>query len=417
MNESFHLGDFADIILGYPFESEKFNTEGQGVCLVRGMNVTEQALRFGSDARYWSHDISGLDKYLLKTNDIVIGMDGSKVGRNFSIVREENLPLLLVQRVACVRAKNEALQPFLWAMISSQRFVDYIDTVKTGSSIFHISGEQIANFPLPIFSDDEMMAIGQCIWSIDAKIANNTAICSNLEAMAKLLYDYWFVQFDFPDENGKPYKSSGGKMVWNDELKREIPAEWNVKALHELCSVISGYPFDSRTYNTNGKYHVLTIKNIQDGYIDPLTDSSVMAIPTDIPKDDILSVGSILMSLTGNVGRVGILCGDNYLLNQRASLIKPKTQSIKWYLYKLFRNEAVFTQIQRVATGTSQKNVSPTDIGNIIIPFSMIYASKYSELMQDTFENIKKNNIENQQLASLRDFLLPMLMNGQVKVC
>lgn len=122
------------------------------------------------------------------------------------------------------------------------------------------------------------------------------------------------------------------------------------------------------------------------------------------------------MSLTGNVGRVGILCSKKCLLNQRASLIQPEYPDIKWFLYSVFRSKPVFEQIQRVATGTSQKNVSPTDIGSIVIPYSGDVARMYNEQTKNAIQTIFNCNIENQQLAEMRDFLLPMLMNGQVKV-
>lgn len=316
--------------------------------------------------------------------------------------------------VLCIRAKKDISPLFLYSLLSQDAFFDYDVKGAKGSKMPRGDKDHIMSFPVPDLDNEEQ--IGLLINNLYQKIQNNNAICSDLESMAKLLYDYWFVQFDFPDENGKPYKSSGGKMIWNDELKREIPEGWEVKSLKEICAVISGYPFDSSTYDANGRYHVLTIKNIQDGYIEPLTDSNVSGLPNDISDDDVLSVGDILMSLTGNVGRVGILCGENYLLNQRASIIKPNHNELKWFLYRLFRDKAIFKQVQRVSTGTSQKNVSPTDIGNIRIPMSLKYAKRFSELTDDCYKKIVACNTENQQLVSLRDFLLPMLMNGQVKV-
>ncbi|MBR6387079.1 MAG: restriction endonuclease subunit S, partial [Thermoguttaceae bacterium] len=294
----------------------------------------------------------------------------------------------------------------------TKAFIDH----SVGCAQAYITRETFENIEISDISFEDQKAIVSVLELLDERIENNKAICADLEAMAKLLYDYWFVQFDFPDENGKPYKSSGGKMVWNEELKREIPEGWEVVPISNICTVVSGYPFDSDSYNENGNYHVLTIKNIQDGYVSPITNSNVSEIPSDIPDYDILHIGDILMSLTGNVGRVAVLCGENYLLNQRASLIQPEDSRIKWYLYFLFRSETIFTQIQRVATGTSQKNVSPTDIGNIRIAHSDDIVRAFSSYIESIMQKFVHSNVENQQLAFLRDFLLPMLMNGQVKV-
>ena len=256
--------------------------------------------------------------------------------------------------------------------------------------------------------------IGDMLWNFEQKMRLNNHVNATLEAMAKTLYDYWFVQFDFPDEKGRPYKTSGGKMVYNEELGREIPAGWEVLPLHDICTVISGYPFDSSLYDTDGDYHILTIKNIQNGYIVPQTDSNIHEIPNDIPAVDILKIGDILMSLTGNVGRVGILCGNNYLLNQRAAIVQPQFDNIKWFLYFMFRNSAICMQIQNISTGTSQKNVSPIDIGNIKIPYADRYMQNFNDTILSMVNTIIAKTVESQKLAVLRDWLLPMLMNGQV---
>ena len=279
-----------------------------------------------------------------------------------------------------------------------------------------LSVETLLDVNIDVPSKDVQDCIAQMLSAIDSKISSNNTISSTLESLAKLIYDYWFVQFDFPDENGKPYKSSGGKMVWNEELKREIPKGWEVVNVDQLCSITSGYPFDSRSYVDDGEYQVLTIKNIQDGYIINTTDSKISSVPYGFPECDILNIGDILMSLTGNVGRIGILCAEKFLLNQRASVINPRDSNNKWYLYFLFRNKVFFNKIQRISTGTSQKNVSPIDIGNIRILHSAKIAKLFTNKVKDLVERLILCNIENQHLASLRDFLLPMLMNGQVTI-
>ena len=201
MAEKVKLGDIATILVGNPFESAKFNTEGKGVRLVRGMNVTERELRFGDDTRWWSELSDNLLPYYLKANDIVIGMDGSKVGKNFALVKEEDLPLILVQRVACIRAKENIDKLFLWQYLS-HNFLNYVNTTKTGSAIPHISGNQIASFPVLLPSLETQQKIATVLSSLDDKIALNNRINAKLEQMAKRLYDYWFVQFDFPGADG-----------------------------------------------------------------------------------------------------------------------------------------------------------------------------------------------------------------------
>ncbi len=267
---------------------------------------------------------------------------------------------------------------------------------------------------LPIEKQKEIATV---LSGIDKKILNNTAICSLLGSMAKLLYDYWFVQFDFPDENGKPYKSSGGKMVWNEELKREIPEGWEVKTINDVIKQLSGYPFPSDAYVSEGKYKLYTIKNVQDGYIESRVDNCLNEIPNRMDEGCLLSVGDMIMSLTGNVGRVGIVYEDNALLNQRVLKLVP-TVSSKMYIRQFMMSDEMRYRIGQIAVGTSQKNLSPVEFGELIVLYPPdLIMDLYKNRCDNMYDTIVSKLQENQQLTSLRDFLLPMLMNGQVKVC
>ena len=151
------------------------------------------------------------------------------------------------------------------------------------------------------------------------------------------IYDYWFMQFEFPNEEGKPYKSSGGKMVYNEELKREIPEGWKAGKIKDICSIKSGFAFESESYAEHGDYKLITIKNVQDGYIDSNNTTNIYEVPNNLPDFCKLKDGDILMSLTGNVGRIGLVSERNLLLNQRVGIIIPSNDSYHSLLY-LFRN-------------------------------------------------------------------------------
>lgn len=167
------LGDIADIMVGFPFKSEKFNTQGKGVHLVRGKNVTRGSLRFGSD-EFWWDDFTDprIDSYRLREDDVVIGMDGSRVGQNFAQIAKDELPALLVQRVACLRAKRGVSQDYLYAAISSGLFTRYVERFHTGTSIPHISSKQIADFEVPDLDSKQMKAIGSFVRDIDELISS-----------------------------------------------------------------------------------------------------------------------------------------------------------------------------------------------------------------------------------------------------
>ena len=285
------------------------------------------------------------------------------------------------------------------------------NTVMTLRASFNEAMFSYLEIMLPDF--DTQKKIGDFLYSLEKKKQTNNQINQELEAMAKSLYDYWFVQFDFPDQNGKPYKSSGGKMVYHPELKREIPEGWGVAKLNEVVDLISGYPFSSNDYVTSGKYKLYTIKNVQDGYTVDKVDNYLDFLPSNMSHECQLRRGDLIMSLTGNVGRVGMVYEDDVLLNQRVLKLNPINKTHKSFIYSFFRSDVTKAHLENMSTGTSQKNLSPIDIGNMMIPFpSESLLSKFL----DHLNMLENNLVENQQLTKLRDWLLPMLMNGQVKV-
>lgn len=285
------------------------------------------------------------------------------------------------------------------------------NTVMTLRASFNEAMFSYLEIMLPDF--DTQKKIGDFLYSLEKKKQTNNQINQELEAMAKSLYDYWFVQFDFPDQNGKPYKSSGGKMVYHPELKREIPEGWGVAKLNEVVDLISGYPFSSNDYVTSGKYKLYTIKNVQDGYTVDKVDNYLDFFPSNMSHECQLRRGDLIMSLTGNVGRVGMVYEDDVLLNQRVLKLNPINKTHKSFIYSFFRSDVTKAHLENMSTGTSQKNLSPIDIGNMMIPFpSESLLSKFL----DNLNMLENNLVENQQLTKLRDWLLPMLMNGQVKV-
>lgn len=304
---------------------------------------------------------------------------------------------------------------YLYYLLTQNSVISQLQSIgeNSTSSYPSIRPEDIGNLSFMFPDIDIQNKIADILTSIDKKIQINNQINQELEAMAKTLYDYWFVQFDFPDQNGKPYKSSGGKMVYNPELKREIPEGWRVTKLNEVVDLISGYPFSSNDYVTSGKYKLYTIKNVQDGYTVDKVDNYLDFLPSNMSDECQLRRGDLIMSLTGNVGRVGMVYEDYVLLNQRVLKLNPINKTHKSFIYSFFRSDVTKAHLENMSTGTSQKNLSPIDIGNMMIPFP-------SESLLSKFVNnlnmLENNLVENQQLTQLRDWLLPMLMNGQVKV-
>ena len=301
----------------------------------------------------------------------------------------------------------------------------HIDKLKTGSNIPTLNRNDIYPLEVPFETDVlEQKKIAGVLSTIDSKIANNTAICSELEAMAKLLYDYWFVQFDFPDENGKPYKSSGGKMVWNEELKREIPTGWEAVPFEKcITSINTGLnPRDNFKLNIGGNIKYLTVKNLTtDGSIDfsacDMIDEEARSI---VHRRSDIAVGDILFASISPLGRCHVITDEptDWDINESVFSIRPNYQNMTSnFLYMTFMSDAFVKKAEGSSTGSVFKGIRIAELQalkTILPPKDTL--DKFEEEIQSVFTMKSSLFDENQQLKSLRDFLLPMLMNGQVKV-
>ena len=419
----YKLGDIADISVGFPFESERFNEDGDGVRLVRGMNVSERMLRFGDESRWWSDITENLEPYFLKENDIVIGMDGSKVGKNFALIKQTDLPLLLVQRVACIRAKKGFDQNYIWHYVSSPRFIEYVNTIKTGSAIPHISGKQIGEFPIFVPPLPEQKKIASVLSALDDKIALNKKMNQKLEAMAKRLYDYWFVQYDFPDKNGHPYKTTGGPMTYNPTLKREIPEGWEVKKVSDYADLItkgttpSTLGFDFQDVGIN----FVKVECIENGQIRQENLMHISEEAHDAMKRSQLHGNDILVTIAGRLGSAAIV--SEHILpantNQAVALIRMKKEygHLVNYIYRVISSSSMQKRLQGSNAQSIQKNLTLPILGDIefVQDSNCEIIKRFNEITKPIFLRQQENIQEISRLTALRDKLLPLLMNGQVE--
>ena len=244
--------------------------------------------------------------------------------------------------------------------------------------------------------------------SIDSKIELNNRINADLEAMAKTIYDYWFVQFDFPDKNGKPYKTSGGKMVWNAELKREIPEGWEVRALFSSCVVQYGFPFSTNYFNDYGKgLPVIRIRDILDNTI------SNYSTEGDVNSRYLIKKGDVLIGMDGNF-HVNYWSINDCYLNQR---VVKLSETILPNIYLRYQVEPYIKLREQSVSRTTVGHLSDKDMRAIPIlkPDDRILEI-INDLFKKSLDKILTNRNENEDLKGLRDWLLPMLMNGQVRI-
>lgn len=287
---------------------------------------------------------------------------------------------------------------YLYYVLISDDITGYLCGQNTNTSGSHkrIDITDFLNIEVNIPSCKEQMRIGQSLSALDRKIALNRAINHNLEAMAKQLYDYWFVQFDFPDEGGRPYKSSGGEMVWNERLKREIPKGWKVARLDSLARIFTGKKDVSKV--TPGKYKFFS------------------CAPAPIPSNDYIYDGeAILVSGNGSyTGRVSYYKGKMDLYQRTYGLeILPRITPFVYYTMKI-----LFEPYHSGGKhGSSIPYIVLEDLGGFEFPFSEATVCHYVEVIRKSFDysnTIIPTLIES--LTTQRDTLLPLLMNGQVSV-
>ena len=288
------------------------------------------------------------------------------------------------------------------------------NTIMTLRASFNEDMFSFLNLYLPKY--EEQVKIGDLLYLIEKKIQLNEQINNNLEQQAMSLYDYYFTQFDFPSQENKPYRTSGGNLVWNNELKSNIPSSWSSISLSDIINILSGFAFSSDLYVEKGKYPLYTIKNVQDGGIVTSVDNYINNLPPNLPDYCLLKSGDILTSLTGNVGRVGVVYENNALLNQRVAKLSPKYHDLYPFVLYTMKSKLIRKKIEMIAIGSSQANISPLDIVSLKIPFNRDIALLFSQRTQEIVYKCISNMKETASLISLRNFLLPMLMNGQATI-
>ncbi len=276
------------------------------------------------------------------------------------------------------------------------------------STVPGVNRNDLHEIIIPYIKPKFQKPIADCLFLIDEKIKLNNRINVELEAMAKTLYDFWFVQFDFPDKNGKPYKSSGGKMVWNNELKREIPEGWEIRELSDIANITMGQSPPGESYNENGEGIIFFQGCTDFGRRFPAVRKYTTQ-PTRFAE-----AGDILLSVRAPVGTMNIANVD-CCIGRGLAALNSKTGCIA-YLYGVM---ADFKQVfdRRNVDGTTFGSITKEDLFSlkVIKPTDPIL-EKFQKTLSAAFEKQDLIETENQQLSTLRDWLLPMLMNGQVKV-
>lgn len=288
---------------------------------------------------------------------------------------------------------------FLYYLLQSQYFFEKANSLARGAAQPDLPHSLFNSIEISYPSLQVQNKIATILSRYDSLIENYQKQIKLLEEAAQRLYKEWFVDLHFPGHE-------------KTKIVNGVPDGWEKKKITDLITLLNGYAFKSASFDDSGKYKIVTIKNVKDGTFDGGNVSCIKSIPERMPLHCKLEQGDILLSLTGNVGRVCMVVGDNFLLNQRVAKLKSKYPA---FTYCLFRNNDMFISINNLANGAAQQNVSPIRIGELPLIIANI------EIL-DSFEIIAWRMVS--QILSLssqilyiteaRDRLLPKLMSGEI---
>lgn len=284
---------------------------------------------------------------------------------------------------------------------------------KKGTKMPRGDKRQVLEYAVAVHELPTQQRIAEVLSSLDNKIELNKRINAELESMAKTLYDYWFVQFDFPNANGKPYKSSGGKMVYNEALKRQIPKDWTAKALNGIT------PVATESVNP-ASYPDKLFKHLSIPSFDAIGsffEEKGETIGSN--KFKVRSTDILVSKLNPKFSRVVYVTNEEDLISSTEFVVwRPENQKLKPFLYSVAKDPSFITFCQQSASGTSNshKRINPTVMMDYQIPYNQDVCELFGKHIESSLKKMMVNNLETKQLTSLRDWLLPMLMNGQVTV-
>ncbi|MCH4610749.1 restriction endonuclease subunit S [Helicobacter pylori] len=361
-----------------------------------------------------------INKFSLKKGYVAITKDSeTKDDIGISTYIADNFNnVLLGYHCTLLKPNQKVLNgKFLNAYLSSFYGRKYFSNCASGSGQrYTLTIDIIKDLTIPLINIETQQKIARTLSILDQKIENNHKINELLHKILELLYEQYFVRFDFLDENNKPYQTSGGKMKFSKELNRFIPNDFEVKTLGELVDIFSGYSFQSNTYSNNkNDYILITNKNVQHSLVDLSITTNLLFLPKKLPKYCLLEPTNILITLTGHIGRCALVFSKNCILNQRVGVVLPKEKELNPFYYSLIRNPLFSAILQRNAIGSSQQNLSPIDTLKIQIPFNHKIIKQYSKTCENIIKLLVSNMQATQTLTALRDFLLPLLLKQQVK--
>ena len=415
------LGVAAEIIPGFAFKSEEFGKTGTKAVKIKDINPPIINAAEADRVNVSNYSRERLKKYEIHEGDFVVAMTGATVGKIGKHVSKE--VLYTNQRVAKIVPRSGFYKEFVYYAIQGGDFLKFIlNRLDSSSAQGNISGTSIGEYPIPCPDFQTQRGVAAVLSALDSKIELNNRINAELEGMAKLLYDYWFVQFDFPMTaaqaaalgkphlTGHPYRASGGKMIYNGTLKRDIPEGWTDGRLLDVATFTNGIACQKYPANGGETLRVIKIKEMRTGLT---SDSDI--VTANVPSKVKIKNGDILFSWSASL-EVMIWAGGEGALNQHIFKVTSDTHPRSFCYFVLLdylRHFRMIADLRKTTMG--HITIDHLEQSQIAIPDDEV-ARAFEMITKPIIDRMVKSHEENQELTQLRDWLLPMLMNGQVTV-
>ncbi|MCM3638232.1 restriction endonuclease subunit S [Sporosarcina luteola] len=421
----YKMGDLLKVKHGFPFLGEFFSTNGKYVVLTPG-NFYESGgfKRTIGKEKFYVSDFP--EEYLCSEGDLIVAMTEQAEGLlgSTAIIPENNI-YLHNQRIGLISWNDDIVdKQFLYYLFMTRSVRKQIRDTASGTKVKHTSPDRIydVNVFLPDLTVQQNNAA--LLWMLEQKILLNNLIITELEEMTKIIYEYWFVQFDFPNVEGKPYRSSGGKMVWNERLKREIPNGWEVSPLPKHCEVIDCLHSAKPPLEFEAEqYFLLQLENlVEHGLVNLSNKYYVSKEMYELWTSRIeVNEGDLVITNAGRVGSVARIPANLKAgIGRNMTAIRPRDIPAV-FLYYFMTSRDVSAQIKINAdTGSFFGSLNVRGIKELCITLPSDNAQdilgEFAKLVSPYRTRIELCAEENSQLTRLRDWLLPMLMNGQITV-
>ena len=416
MMKKYKLGDLVEVSRGASLSGDFYAASGKYIRLTCGnFDYRNNCFKENTSKDNLFYIGEFKSEFLLEEGDLITPLTEQAIGLLGSTAWiPESGKYIQSQDIAKITCEEELLdKKFAYYLISSNMVKQQLSAAAQQTKIRHTSPDKIKDCTIWLPSLAEQKQIGQLLFDIDREIEINRSLNHNLEAIAKQLYDYWFVQFDFPNTEGKPYKSSGEKMVWNEKLKREIPEKWHCGNLFEIATFTNGLACQKfRPKDGEVPLPVIKIREMHDGI-----SSDTEEVSPNIPESVKVYNGDVLFSWSASLEVMLWACGLGGLNQHIFKVTSANDFPKSFYYFQLLNYVDVFKKMAE-ARKTTMGHITQDHLqqSTIAIPDNKDIVDKFEKRIFPIFAQMVKLQEEIQQLSKQRDELLPLLMNGQASL-